>query len=142
MGIIFSMLAGVLTTLQGVFNTRLSDKIGLWETSSMVHAVGLIFSLLPLFLYGNGTFKKLGEVNKLYLTGGILGVLVVFSVMKGISLLGAAFSVSVMLITQLLVATAIDVFGIFGSVPIKFHITKLIGILIMITGIIVFKLKG
>lgn len=142
MGIIFSMLAGILISLQGVLNTRVSEKIGLWETSTTVHAIGLIFSLLPLFLYGKGSFRKLGAVNKFYLLGGVFGVIIVFSVMKGISLLGAAFSVAILLVTQLIVATIIDTYGLFGSTPIKFDFTKILGILIMVIGIIVFKLKG
>jgi transporter family-2 protein len=46
-----------------------------------------------------------------------------------------------LLIIQLIVATIIDLFGLFGSQEIKFDFTKPLGILIMITGIIVFKLK-
>lgn len=36
--VIYSLLAGIFITLQGVFNTRVSDKIGLWETTTIVHA--------------------------------------------------------------------------------------------------------
>lgn len=142
LGILYSVLAGIFVSLQGVFNTRVSDKIGLFETTAVVHAVGLIVAVVTTLVLGDGSIKKLQEVNKLYLLGGAFGVVIVYSVIKGISLLGATFSVAIMLIIQLIVATTIDLFGLFGSQQIKFDFTKPLGILIMIAGIIVFKLRG
>ena len=46
-------------SLQGVFNTRLSDKIGSWETNTIVQASGLILTLIVLFFFGNGNFKEI-----------------------------------------------------------------------------------
>jgi transporter family-2 protein len=142
LGALFSLLAGVLISLQSIFNTRAGDKIGLWETATFVHATGFIFALAIMLMFGNGSLKKLGEVDKLYLLGGIFGVIIIFSVIKGISLLGVTFSVSILLITQLIAATIIDTFGLFGSPQIKFDFTKPLGVFIMIIGIIIFKLKG
>lgn len=141
-GILFSILAGVFVGLQGVFNTRVSDKIGLLESTTVVHGVGFVFALIITLMYGSGSFGKIGEINKLYLLGGVFGVIIVFSVIKGISLLGAGFSVAVMLVAQLIIATIIDTFGLFGSPQIKFEYTKILGLLFMIFGIILFKLKG
>lgn len=141
-GIIFSILAGVFISLQGVFNTRVSDKIGLLETATVVHGIGFLFSLLILITYGTSNMVKLRDVNKFYLLGGVFGVIIVFSVIKGISLLGASFSIAILLITQLIISTLIDTFGLFESTPIRFDFTKLLGIIVMMIGIIIFKLKG
>lgn len=141
-GIIFSFIAGLFISLQNVFNTRVSDKIGLWETTTIVHASGLICAIIMMLAFGNGSIEKYTEVNKLYLLGGILGVIIIFSVMKGISILGPTLSVSIILITQLVMATVIDTFGLFGNPQIKFDFTKPLGVIIMIIGIVIFKLKG
>lgn len=141
-GIIFSIAAGLFISLQGVFNTRMGEKIGFWETNTFVHGSGLVFTLIMLFIYGNGSFSRLGEVNKIYLLGGALGVLIIFSVMNGISALGATYCIAILLVTQLIAATVIDSFGLFGSPIIEFDITKLLGLGIMIAGIIVYKMKG
>lgn len=141
-GILYSILAGIFTSLQGVFNTRASDKIGLWETTTIVHASGLLLSLIIMVLFGNGSLKKFSEVNNIYFLGGVFGVIVVYSVMRGISLLGITLSVSLILITQLIVSAMIDVFGLFGNPQIKMDFTKPLGALLMIVGIIIFKLKG
>lgn len=142
LGIIFSILAGIFVSLQSVFNTRVSDKVGLFETTVIVHVTGLIVAIAAMVLWGDGSLKRIGEVNKLYLLGGAFGVIIIYSVMRGISLLGATFSVSILLVTQLIVATTIDIFGLFDSPQIKFDFTKPLGILIMIAGIVVFKLRG
>ena len=141
-GILFSIAAGVFISLQGVFNTRFGEKIGFWETNTFIHASGLAFTLIMMLVAGTGSFAKLGEVNKLYMLGGVLGVLIIFSVMNAITALGATYCIAILLVTQLIAATIIDTFGLFGSPIIKFDITKLLGIAIMIAGIIVFKLKG
>lgn len=141
-GAILSILAGILISFQGVFNTRLSDKVGLWETTAVVHAVGLIFSLFVITIFAKGNISRISEVNKLYLLGGVFGVMIVFCVMKGITLLGPTLSVSLLIISQLVICTLIDTFGLFGSPQVKFDLTKLIGISIMIFGLVVFKLKG
>ncbi|MCG8482029.1 MAG: DMT family transporter [Clostridia bacterium] len=141
-GIIFSLIAGLFISLQGVFNTRVSDKIGIWETTTIVHASGLICAVFMMIAFGNGSIEKYSEVNKFYLLGGVFGVIIIFSVMKGISILGPTLSVSIILVTQLVMATLIDSFGLFENPQIKFDFTKPLGVVIMIIGIIIFKLKG
>lgn len=141
-GIMFSIAAGLFISLQSVFNTRLSEKIGFWETNTFVHGSGFVLTFIIMMAAGNGSIKRIGEANKLYLLGGMLGVLILFSVMNAISALGATYSVAILLVTQLIVATIIDSFGLFDTPLIKFDITKFLGIAIMIAGIIVFKLKG
>jgi transporter family-2 protein len=129
-------------SLQGVFNTRVSEKIGLWETNVFVQGTGLILTLIVLLVAGNGNLKAIKEVNKLYLLGGVLGAIIIFTVMKGISSLGPTYSIATILVAQLLAAALIDCCGMFGATQIKFALNKFIGIAIMIAGIVVFKWKG
>lgn len=141
LGVIFSIIAGIAMSFQGVFNTRLGEKIGTWETNVFVQGTGLIVTLIALLISGNGSFKNLREANKLYLTGGILGVIIIYTVMMGIKSLGPTCSIATILVAQLTAAAIIDAFGLFDSTQIKFGITKIIGVGIMIIGIIVFKWK-
>ncbi|VBB05253.1 Hypothetical protein LUCI_0460 [Lucifera butyrica] len=140
-GILFSLMAGILICIQSVFNTRLSEKTGLWGTNVLVHGSGLIVALLILLFTGDGYFKNIATANKWYLLGGTLGVMIVFSVMKGISLLGTTFSVALVLSAQLLSAAAVDTFGLFGTEPRPFDLYKVFGFFLMLTGMILFKWK-
>jgi bacterial/archaeal transporter family-2 protein len=129
-------------SLQGVFNTRVSEKIGLWETNVFVQGTGFLVTLVILFIVGNGNFRAIKEVNKLYLLGGFLGAIIIFSVMQGISNMGPTCSIAIILVAQLTAAGLIDSFGLFNAEQIRFTLSKFIGIGIMIVGIIIFKWKG
>lgn len=141
LGIISAIISGISMSLQGVFNTRLSEKIGSWETNTIVQASGLILTLIILFFFGKGNFKNVKEVNKLYLLGGVLGVIIIFTVMLSIKTLGTTVGIATILVAQLAAAALIDAFGLFGSEKVTFGINEIIGIVVMIAGIIVFKWK-
>lgn len=141
MGMIFAIVAGLCMTFQGVFNTRVSEKIGLWETNVFVQGTALIATLLILFFAGNGDFKAIKDVNKLYLTGGLFGAAIIYTVMMGIESLGPTFAIALILIAQLSSAAVVDGFGLFGTEQMKFGITQIIGLVLMIGGIIVFKIQ-
>lgn len=140
-GLILSLIAGLAMSIQGVFNTRLSDRIGTWETSVIVQGSGFILTLIILLFAGNGDFKNLFKVNKLYLSGGIFSVLIIFSVMEGIRKLGTTYAIGAILIAQLSSAGIIDYFGLFNTPKIAFGFNKILGIIIMTAGIIIFKYK-
>ncbi len=140
-GIVFSLLAGIFITLQGIFNTNVSQKAGLWLTTTLVHGIGFIGSVIIFLLVKDGNVKHLLEVNKVYLFGGLLGVIIVYSVMQGIVNVGPVFSVSVLLISQLLLSLVINTFGLFGIEPVPLSLNKIIGVLVMISGVLIFQFK-
>jgi transporter family-2 protein len=142
LGIIFSLLAGALMSFQGVFNTRLSDKIGNSEANMIIQGSGFLLSLILFFFIKSGNLRKLADVNRLYLLGGVIGVLIVYTVIQGMRSLGPAHAVGIILISQLLTAAAIDTFGLFDTKQVSFHFSKIIGLVMMILGVIVFKFKG
>lgn len=141
-GIIFSIIAGVTMSLQGVFNTRLSDKIGLWETNLIVQGTAFLFTLIAYFFLKSGQMSNVKSVNKLYLLGGFIGVIITYTVMKGIGDLGPTFSIGIILISQLISAAIIDGFALFDSAKVHFHWNNYLGIILMIVGIILFKFKN
>ena len=91
------------------------------------------------FFFGDGSYTHLKEVNKIYLLGGILGVVITFTVMKSVGSMGPTLGIGIILISQLLAAALIDYFGLFDSEKIKFSLNQFLGIAIMIVGIIIFK---
>ena len=139
MGFIFSAIAGAMMSIQGVMNTRLSDKIGLYESNAFVQGTAFIFSLIALLFLKNGDFKAITQVNKFYLFGGLIGLIITITVMLGVGKLGPTVAISTILISQLLVAAIIDAFGLMGSEKIPFTINKYIGIALMLAGMLVFK---
>lgn len=141
LGFIFSIIAGVCMSLQGVLNTRASEKIGLTETNMIVQLSGLVLTILIFIFFSRGNIKKLETINRIYLLGGVLGVVIIYTVMIGIKSLGTTLAISTILLAQLSSAAVIDGFSLFGSKYVPFCLTKIIGVIVMIAGIIIFKLK-
>ena len=141
LGIIYAIVSGISMSLQGVFNTKLGEKIGTWETNVLVQLIGLILTVIITAFAGKGNFKELNNANKLYLLGGVLGVVIIFTVMMRIGSLGTTYAIGVILISQIIAAAIIDYFGLFGTEKLNFTLKDFLGVAIMIIGIIVFKWK-
>ncbi len=139
MGYIFASVAGALMSIQGVMNTRLSSKIGLYESNALVQGTAFAASVIALLFLKNGNWANIKEVNKLYLLGGILGLFITITVMLSMKNLSPALAVSTILISQLLVAAIIDAFGIMDSQKISFGWNKYVALVMLIGGVMLFK---
>ena len=140
-GIITAIISGIAMSIQGVFNTRLGEKVGVWETIVIVQGIALVCALIISFFFGKGSYGSIKDANKLYLLGGVLGVVITFTVMKSVASMGPTVGIGTILVAQLLSAALIDAFGLFDSEKISFSIHNFIGISLMIIGIVVFQWK-
>lgn len=138
-GIIFSIVAGMAMSIQGVMNTRLGEGIGNMEANAFVQGTAFALALGVLLFYRQGSFAELGGVNKLYWLGGVLGLVITLTVMLGIKNLGTTVAISIILISQLLVAALIDAFGLMGAEKVAFDWAKVLGLALMTGGMLVFK---
>ncbi len=138
-GLLMSILAGAAMSVQGVMNTRLGERIGLYGSNAFVQGTAFLLSLIALWIAGKGNLKELPNVSKIYWLGGAIGLVITLSVMVGIKQLGPTLAVSVILIAQLLIAALIDAFGLLGAEKVPFHFGKYIGLVLMIAGVIAFK---
>ena len=136
-----SAIAGAAMSFQGVINTRLSDKIGLWESNVFAQGTAFLLSLIVMFIWGKGSFSALGGTEKVYWLGGVLGLIITVTVMLSVKGLGPTAAVSVILITQLLTAALIDAFGLLGSEKLLFGWNKYVGLGLMAGGMLLFKWK-
>ena len=138
-GIIFSIIAGMSMSIQGVMNTRLGEGIGNMEANAFVQGTAFALALIVLLFYRQGSFTELGQVNKLYWLGGLLGLVITLTVMLGIKNLGTTLAISIILISQLLIAAVIDAFGLMGSEKVAFGWSKYVGLALMTGGIFLFR---
>lgn len=141
-GIIMSIVAGAAMSFQGVINTRLGDKIGLYESNVFVQGTAFVLALIAVLLVGKGDFTQITSANKVYLLGGVLGLVITVTVMLAIGNLSPTYAISIILISQLIVAALIDAFGWLGSEKIPFTWTKYAGMALMIAGVLCFKWKS
>ena len=139
-GIILALLAGLLMSVQGVFNTRLMDSSNMWTTNTWVHFTAFVTSIAVWFFAGReNLFSVFSVSNKLYLLGGVIGALITFTVIKSIASLGPAYATMLILLAQLVASCLIEFLGLVSTEKTCFEWSKLIGAALMVAGIIVFQ---
>lgn len=142
MGYIFAVIAGISMSIQGVMNTRLSEKTGLFLSNAYVQGTAFILSLIVLIFANNSNFKGFGEVNKFYLLGGVFGIIITITVMLSVKGTSPAIAVSTILVSQLVCAALIDALGLMETQKVAFEWNKYIGAALMIGGVLLFKMKN
>lgn len=61
LGFLMAALAGAAMSVQGVMNTRLSEKIGLLESNAYVQGTAFVLSALAMWFFGKGNLKPLAQ---------------------------------------------------------------------------------
>ncbi|MBP2242760.1 transporter family-2 protein [Cytobacillus eiseniae] len=136
-GIIFAFLGGAFITLQGVANARISQDIGTWQAATITQLTGFLMALLILLLVRDGKWRSFMQVKPLYLTGGALAAIIIFTNVVAIQKVGVTLSIAVILIAQLALTFIIDANGWFGVVKQKVKMPQFIGIGMMIAGVLI-----
>ncbi len=126
---------------QGVLNTGVTKQTGIWVAASFVQFSALIVCLGAWVFTGReGNFSFLFKIDHKYmLLGGLLGAFITYTVIKSVGSLGPAVANMFIIISQLIVAYLIELFGICGTEKVPFEWKKLIGVVFIIAGIIIFQ---
>ena len=78
-------------------------------------------------------------INKYTLLGGVIGAFITITVIQSMGALGPAKAAMLIVISQLIVAYVIELLGMFGTMQQPFEWRKILGMLIAIAGIVIFK---
>lgn len=141
-GLLLALTAGALVSLQNIFNSKVNEHAGTWTTTTLVLGMGFLASFgIGLLLEGKHLFS-LSNMQPWYWFSGIIGVGVVISLVQGIRLLGPTYAISIVLTSQLGFALLWDSLGWFGLEQVPFTSKQLFGVLVIIAGVIVFKVGG
>lgn len=141
-GVIVALLSGALMSIQGVFNTAVTKSTAVWLAAAWVQLTGFITCII-IWAISERKEVAIGKIfdidNKYMLIGGVMGAFITWSVIKSMGEMGPARAVLIIVITQVLVAYLIEVFGVFTVEKIDFQWSKLMGIVVAIVGIVIFK---
>ena len=139
-GILIALLSGALMSIQGVFNTEVTKQTSLWVSSAFVQFTALLVCLGAWLFTDRTNFMSLVQVEHKYmLLSGVIGAFITITVVKSMGSLGPARAAMLIVISQLIVAYLIELFGLFGADKQPFEWRKVIGMGISIVGIILFK---
>ncbi|MDQ0896814.1 MULTISPECIES: DMT family transporter [unclassified Paenibacillus] len=141
-GLILALIAGSLVGLQNIFNSKVNERAGSWATTTLVLGMGFVASLTIGLIFEGKHMFTLQNMHPWYWISGLIGIGVVICLVQGIRLLGPTYAVSIILISQLGFALLWDSLGWFGLDKVSFTFNQLIGVLVIVGGILVFKLSG
>ena len=139
-GILFAILGGACITLQGIANTQISKDMGTWQAAAITQTTGFVIALIIMLLVRERDFGAIRKVKPLYITGGLMGAIIIFSEVTAIQKIGVTLTISALLIAQLSLTYLIDINGWFGVIKRKITVPQLLGIAMMIVGVVILKL--
>ena len=141
-GIWIAILSGTLMSIQGVWNTQVTKQSSLWVSTGWVQLTAFLVCVAAWFFTGRESIGMLWQVEDKYnLLGGVIGAFITITVIRSMGSLGPARAVMLIVISQLAVAYLIELLGIFGVERADFLWRKLLGMLICIAGVVIFKWK-
>lgn len=139
-GIFIALISGALMSLQGVFNTEVTKQSSVWVSASWVQFSALLTCLAIWAVFDRTGFMTIGKVSPRYmLLGGLFGAFITYTVIQSMSALGPAKSTMLIVIAQLTVSWAVELFGMFGLDKGAFSWRKLIGLLVAVAGVVLFE---
>ncbi|MDR0963525.1 MAG: DMT family transporter [Clostridium sp.] len=142
LGLIIALVSGSLMSIQGVFNTQVTKASSIWAASAFVQLSALIVCLGAWLITDRSSLAAVFSVSpKFMLLGGAIGAFITYTVIKSMDMLSPARAVMLIVIAQLIVAYVIELLGWFGVEKQSLEGRKVIGMLIAIVGIVVFKWK-
>ncbi|KFN03479.1 DMT family transporter [Bacillus clarus] len=131
-----SVFIGALIAIMIPLNGILSEMIGNYTASVVIHLVGLLAVVIVLLINKNKIRFEKGIPLYLY-SAGAIGVFTVLFSNISFSALGASITIALSLLGQSIASIIIDHFGLLGMKITKFEKKKLIGLLFISSGIIV-----
>lgn len=140
MGIIIALISGALMSIQGVFNTKVTEQSSMWVAAGWVQFSAFLTCVGIWLFTGRQPVGDLMQVTPKYvLLGGVIGALITYTVVKSMSGLGPAQAALLIVVSQIVVAYCIEMFGLFGVEKADFQWRKLIGALVAVAGIVIFR---
>lgn len=139
-GFIIALISGALMSIQGVFNTGVEKQTSIWVSSGWVQLTAFFTCLIFWYFSGREPIGGLLKVQPKYIMiGGIIGAFITYTVIKSIGSLGPAKAIIIIVVSQIIVAYAVELFGLFGVEKAEFEWKKLLGAIVAIIGIIIFN---
>ncbi len=139
-GFLIALISGALMSIQGVLNTEVTKQTGIWVSAGWVQLTAFLTCVVLWFFADKSPVTAIFQVRPWYmLAGGLIGAFITYTVIRSMDSLGPAKATLLIVITQIIVAYCIELFGLFGVEKAPFEWKKAIGALIAIAGIIVFR---
>lgn len=139
-GFLIALISGALMSVQGVWNTKVTEASSVWTANTFVQFTAFLVCIIVWIVKDRAPLVNVLQVEPKYmLLGGVLGAFITLTVIMSMDTLGPAKAVMLIVISQLLVAYLIELFGLFGVEKQPFMWRKVLGAAIAVIGFVIFK---
>ena len=131
------LAAGIGIPVLAAMNAALGRHLGApMLAGAMLLAVGFLTASVVALITGPGALVKLASAPRHLLLAGLLLAFYVLSITAIAPKFGVGNAIFFVLVGQLLSAATIDHFGLFGAHPVPLSWSRLCGLLLMATGVV------
>ncbi|WP_270639987.1 DMT family transporter [Longibaculum muris] len=134
MEFILAILAGTIVTIMNVFNGQLSNQVGVYLSTVIIHLVGL-FTLIIIMIIKKQKISFQNHIPLILYTGGMIGVFTVLFNVMSISTIGAALVTALGLLGQMLTSLVLEYKGWLGAKKRTLTFQKVISLVLVMIGI-------
>jgi transporter family-2 protein len=129
-------LAGLAGSVQVAVMGRFGGRIGVVEALTFATAVQLLLAVTVLLVarQGTGRLESALSAPAWMWLGGLMGLIVVFSITFAQPRIGATATIGILIAGQLAMGAIIDRFGLFGVDQISLSWPRLLGIALLAAG--------
>jgi len=131
-----SGFVGGLIAIMILFNGTLSNAIGNYQSTVIVHLVGLI-GIIMILIVRKSKVRFYKSVPLYAYSAGVIGVLPILFNNISFTVLGVSITLALGLLGQSLTSLVVDHYGLFNMTVVKFNKRKLVGLTIIIIGIVI-----
>lgn len=132
--IVVGLIGGVAVALQGPMSGVMSQKIGPFGSSLIIHLGGTIASALLLLVSGGVNLRDVQNIPKPFFLAGLFGVLLYITFSYTLPRVGATVATALLIVAQLSVGLLLDHFGWLGVAQHSFSLTRFIGLVLLAAG--------
>jgi bacterial/archaeal transporter family-2 protein len=131
-----AVAAGLAGSVQIAVMSRLGERIGVLEALAFSATLTAVLAAAVLVAAHRSLagFERAVDQPWWMLTGGVMGLLIVFTVTYAGPRIGVAATVGILIAGQLVMGAAIDRFGLLGSERIALHWPRLLGVALLAAG--------
>jgi bacterial/archaeal transporter family-2 protein len=139
---LLAVLAGASVALQQVLNANLRMHIGSpWWAGSASYLVGLIVMLAVAFIAPGPRFTQSVTADAPWIswTGGVFGAIFIGIAILMVPRLGAATTLALIVVGQMVSSLAFDHFGLLGIPQQPASLTRMAGAAFLILGVVLVR---
>ena len=133
--VLIGLAGGIAVGMQGPLASILTQRMGPFESSFIVHAGGALISIVPLLIIGGGKLGQWRSAPWYALGAGVFGLVVLSAVSYTIPRIGVAAAIVTIVAGQIILSAVLDHFGLLGAAVRPLDAPRFLGLAVVMIGV-------